>query len=49
MLVEMQALAEEMRFEEAQAIKRKYDLLESYRSKSEVVSNVLHNIDVFSN
>ena len=48
MLVEMQALAEEMRFEEAQAIKRKYDLLESYRSKSEVVSNVLHNIDVFS-
>ena len=48
MLVEMQALAAEMRFEEAQAIKRKYDLLESYRSKSEVVSNVLHNIDVFS-
>jgi excinuclease ABC subunit C len=48
MLAEMQALAAEMRFEEAQAIKRKYDLLESYRSKSEVVSNVLHNIDVFS-
>lgn len=37
-----------MRFEEAQTIKRKYNLLESYRSKSEVVSNVLHNIDVFS-
>ena len=48
MLAEMQALAAEMRFEEAQAIKRKYDLLESYSSKSEVVSNVLHNIDVFS-
>ena len=48
MPTEMHALAAEMRFEEAQAIKRKYDLLESYRSKSEVVSNVLHNIDVFS-
>ena len=48
MLAEMQALAAEMRFEEAQTIKRKYNLLESYRSKSEVVSNVLHNIDVFS-
>lgn len=48
MLKEMQDLAEEMRFEEAQTIKRKYELLEAYRYKSEVVSNVLHNIDVFS-
>lgn len=45
---QMQQLAEEMRFEEAQTIKRKYDLLENYRNKSEVVSNVLHNIDVFA-
>ena len=48
MLKEMQSLASEMRFEEAQTIKRKYELLESYRNKSEVVSNVLHNIDVFA-
>ena len=44
----MQELAAEMKFEEAQKIKEKYLLLENYRSKSEVVSNVLHNIDVFS-
>ena len=37
-----------MKFEEAQKIKEKYLLLENYRAKSEVVSNVLHNIDVFS-
>ena len=48
MLAEMQSLAEEMRFEEAEAIKRKYVLLENYRSKSEVVSSTLHNIDVFN-
>lgn len=47
-LNEMRQLAEEMRFEEAQLLKQKYDLLENYRSKSEVVSNVLHNIDVFA-
>lgn len=45
---EMKTLAEEMRFEEAEAIRRKYVLLENYRSKSEVVSNTLHNIDVFN-
>ena len=48
LLTQMQDLAEEMRFEEAQKIKEKYVLLENYRAKSEVVSNVLHNIDVFS-
>ena len=45
---QMQELAAEMKFEEAQKIKKKYLLLENYRAKSEVVSNVLHNIDVFS-
>lgn len=44
----MTALAEELRFEEAQEIKIKYDLIEKYRAKSEVVSSVLHNIDVFN-
>lgn len=45
---EMVSLAEEMRFEEAQQIKQRYDLIENYRAKSEVVSSVLHNIDVFN-
>lgn len=48
MMREMQELASEMKFEEAQVIKQKYDLIENYRSKSEVVSQILHNIDVFS-
>ena len=47
MLKKMQDLAAELRFEEAEIIKKKYILLENYRSKSEVVSNALHNIDVF--
>lgn len=48
LMKEMMALAEDMKFEEAQKIKEKYELIENYRSKSEVVSSVLHNIDVFS-
>lgn len=48
LMEEMQILAAEMRFEEAQKIKEKYDLIENYRAKSEVVSSILHNIDVFS-
>ena len=45
---EMQALAMDMKFEEAQLIKEKYDLIESYRAKSEVVNRIIHNVDVFS-
>lgn len=45
---QMQALAAEMKFEEAQKVKEKYTLIENYRSRSEVVSSILHNIDVFS-
>lgn len=45
---EMMSLASEMKFEEAQKVKEKYELIETYRSKSEVVSSILHNIDVFS-
>lgn len=48
LMKEMMSLAEEMKFEEAQKIKEKYELIESYRAKSEVVSSILHNIDVFS-
>ena len=48
LMEEMQALAAELKFEEAQKVKEKYELIENYRSKSEVVSSVIHNIDVFS-
>lgn len=44
---DMLSLAAEMRFEEAQVIKEKLMLIEKFRAKSEVVSNCLHNIDVF--
>lgn len=47
LMEEMQALAAEMKFEEAQKIKEKYDLIENYRSKSEVVNSIIHNVDVF--
>ena len=45
---EMQVLAGELKFEEAQKIKEKYEVIENYRSKSTVVTPMLHNIDVFS-
>lgn len=45
---EMATLAEQLRFEEAAALKKKYDLVENFRAKSEVVSNVSYDIDVFS-
>ena len=45
---EMMALAEELKFEEAEAIKRKYELIGLYVAKSEVVSHVIDNIDVVS-
>lgn len=47
LLERMKALASEMRFEEAQEVKRQYDLVESFRLKSTVVP-MLHNVDVFS-
>ncbi len=48
MMAKMKVLAAELKFEEAEIIKKKYILLENYRSRSEVVSNTLHNIDVFN-
>lgn len=48
MMEEMRRLADEMRFEEAENIKRQYILLENYRSKSEVVSNTINDVDVFN-
>jgi excinuclease ABC subunit C len=48
LMQQMTELAAEMKFEEAQAVKERYMLIEQYRSKSEVVSSTLHNIDVFA-
>ena len=45
---EMMLLAEELHFEEAEIIKRKYELISVYVAKSEVVSHVVDNIDVMS-
>lgn len=44
---EMMRLADEMRFEEAESLRIKLDLIERFRAKSEVVSQTHHNIDVF--
>lgn len=48
MLDEMQRLSESMRFEEAELVKKRYMLLENYRTKSEVVSSQINNVDVFN-
>ena len=48
LLNEMQNLSKELKFEEAQSVKAKYDLVELYRSKSTIVNSSLNNIDVFS-
>ena len=45
---EMQKKAEELKFEEAEELKRKYLLLENYVAKSEVVSHTITDVDVFS-
>lgn len=44
----MQRLAENLEFEAAERVKQKYLLIESYCSKSEVVSHTITDIDVFS-
>lgn len=45
---QMHHYAEQMDYEKAQEYKQKLTLLESYRNKSEVVSTLIHNIDVFT-
>ncbi len=44
---EMQQCAEELRFEDAQALKEKLLQIQNFREKSTVVSNINYNIDVF--
>ena len=45
---EMFKLSEELRFEEAEEVKRKYLALDNFVSRSEVVSHTINNVDVFS-
>ncbi|MFD0931978.1 excinuclease ABC subunit UvrC [Psychroflexus salinarum] len=45
---QMHTLAEEMRYEEAEKVKRKINTLEKYQSKSTVVNPKISNVDVFS-
>lgn len=45
---EMQKLAVELRFEEAQELKEKLLLIQNFREKSQVVSNFGYNLDVFA-
>lgn len=44
----MKNLASEMKFEEAQKIKDKIDILENYQSRSTIVNPRISNVDVFS-
>ena len=45
---EMMKLSEELRFEEAEEVKRKYLLIEQFAAKSEVVSHTIDNVDALS-
>ena len=45
---EMMRLAEDLRFEEAEEIKRRYLLIEQFVGKSEVVSHTIDNVDVLT-
>ena len=45
---EMTKLAENLRFEEAEEVKRRYILLEQFVAKSEVVSHTINNVDVLT-
>ena len=47
LMQQMQQLASELRFEEAEIVKRRYKLLEHVRRRSVIVSPSIHNIDVF--
>lgn len=44
---QMEALCQELRFEEAQELKEKYLLVERYRARSVIVSQTMDQVDVF--
>ena len=48
MLAQMERLSEQMRFEEAMILKRRYDLAREFVEKSEVIAGYDYDIDVFS-
>ncbi len=48
LLTEMTKLAENLKFEEAHELKRKYQIVEKYKAKSVIVSSTVSDIDVFS-
>ena len=45
---EMKKFAAMLRFEDAQAVKEKIDILSKFKSRSTVVSNTIKNVDVFA-
>jgi len=48
MLAQMKRLSDDLKFEEAEVVKKRYLLLKNYNARSEVVNYKLDNIDVFS-
>ena len=48
LIAQMQASAADLRFEEAQEFKEKYDLIEKYKARTAIVSPTIHNVDVYS-
>ena len=48
LFAKMKKLAAEYKFEEANEIKQKYDLIENYKSKSIIANSVVNNTDVFA-
>lgn len=48
LLQQMQRAAEELKFEDAQALKEKHEMIERYQAKSTVVNPKITNVDVFS-
>lgn len=45
---EMRSLAAELKYEQAEEVKRKYLLIDNYRAKSAIVSATIHNVDIFT-
>ncbi len=45
---QMKSLAAEMKFEEAQKVKEKIEILENYQAKSTIVNPKISNVDVYS-
>ncbi len=48
LMQEIKSLAKDLRFEEAQAVKIKYDTIMEFREKSRVVDTGLDNVDVYN-